>query len=107
MARRRTLRHAKSKRTIHVPPAALRSHTYQPPSLVDLCEDAGLDANEQRMHLATAVVQQALFEDAEFNDLSFAHHQALPGHAHATLSDPIPGRLPWARAWPRRGPHNI
>ena len=29
-----------------MPPAALRSHTYQPPSLVDLCEDAGLDANE-------------------------------------------------------------
>ena len=46
MARPRTLRHAKSKRTIHVPPAALRSHTYQSPSLVDLCEDAGLDANE-------------------------------------------------------------
>ena len=45
MARRRTLRHAKSKRTIHVPPAALRSHTYQSPSLVDLCEDAGLDSN--------------------------------------------------------------
>ena len=45
MARRRTLRHAKSKRTIHVPPAALRSHTYQSPSLVDLCEDAGLDAS--------------------------------------------------------------
>ena len=46
MAKHRTLRHAKSKRTIHVPPAALRSHTYQSPSLVDLCEDAGLDANE-------------------------------------------------------------
>ena len=45
MAKHRTLRHAKSKRTIHVPPAAPRSHTYQSPSLVDLCEDAGLDAN--------------------------------------------------------------